>query len=72
MTATCARIETLVVRIQADSLDDPALALTRRAAEKRFGIDGVACAGVLDALVDARVLTRRDGTYRRYFAPGRL
>ena len=62
MTATRGRIEHLVVRIQADFLDNPTLALTVPAAEKRFGLDEVACAGVLGALVEARVLTeaRRD------------
>ena len=69
MPATRGRIENLVVRIQSDFLDYPTLALTLPAAEKRFGIDDVACAGVLGALVDARVLTERNGTYRRYFPP---
>jgi hypothetical protein len=67
MTATRDRIEHLVVRIQSDFLDNPTLALTLPAAETRFGIDGVVCAGVLGALVDARVLTEREGAYRRYF-----
>lgn len=67
MTATRDRIEHLVVRIQSDFLDNPALALTLPAAEKRFGIDEVACAGVLSALVEARVLTEREGAYRRHF-----
>ena len=69
MTATRDRIEHLVVRIQSDFLDNPTLALTLPAAEKRFGIDGVVGAGVLGALVDARVLTERKGAYRRYFPP---
>jgi hypothetical protein len=69
MTETRDRIENLVVRIQSDFLDNPTLALTLPAAEKRFGIDEVACAGVLGALVDARVLTEREGAYRRYFPP---
>jgi hypothetical protein len=57
----------LVMQVQSDFLDNPALALTLPAAEKRFGIDEVTCAGVLGALVDARVLSEREGTYRRYF-----
>lgn len=69
MTATRDRIEHLVVRIQSDFLDNPALALTPPAAAKRFGIDEVECAGVLGALVEARVLTEREGAYRRYFPP---
>ena len=67
MTETRDQIDHLVVRIQSDFLDNPALALTLPAAEKRFGIDEVACAGVLSALVEARVLTEREGIYRRYF-----
>ena len=67
MTATRGRIEELVVRIQSDFLDNPTLALTLPAAEERFGIDEVACAGVLGTLVDARVLTERNGAYRRHF-----
>jgi hypothetical protein len=70
MTATPGRIEHLVVRIQSDFLNNPTLTLTLPAAAKRFGIDEVACAGVLGALVDARVLTEREGAYRRYSPPG--
>lgn len=40
MTATRARIEQLVVRIQSDVLDNPTLALP--AAEERFGFDELA------------------------------
>src|SRR5688572_33216085 len=69
MTATRERIEHLVVRVQSAFLDNPTLGLTLPAAEKRFGIDQVACAGVLGALVEARVLTEREGAYRRYFPP---
>jgi hypothetical protein len=69
MTATHGRIEDLVVRIQSDFLENPTLALTLPAAEQRFAIDEVTCAGVLGALVDARVLTEREGAYRRYFPP---
>jgi hypothetical protein len=67
MTATRGRIENLVMRIQSDFLDNPALALTRPTAQRRFGIDEVTCVGVLGALVEARVLTERDGTFRKYF-----
>ena len=68
------RIEDLVVHIQSQFLENPTLALALPAAERRFGIDEVTCAGVLDALVDARVLTQREGVYVRYFprvAPSR-
>ena len=67
MTATRDRIENLVTRIQTDYLKHPTLALTLPAAQARFGLDEVTCAGVLGALVDARVLTQSDGAYSRYF-----
>lgn len=66
MPPTRGRIESLVMRIQAAFLENPMLSLTLPAAQRRFGIDDVACAGVLGALVDARVLTERQGAYRRY------
>ena len=67
MTPTRDRIENLVLRIQTAFLENPALSLTLPAAQRRFGIDEATCAGVLGALVDARVLTKREGAYRRYF-----
>ena len=67
MTATEPRISNMVLRIQTDFLDDPTLCLTLRHAQKRFGFDRAACVGVLTALVDARVLTCREGAYGRYF-----
>jgi hypothetical protein len=67
MTPTHGQIEYLVARIQADFLEDPMLALTLPAAQKRFRLDEVRCAGVLDALVEARVLTVQKGFYTRYF-----
>ena len=66
MTATRGGIEDLVMRIQADYLEHPTLALTLPAAQTRFGLDEITCAGVLGALVDARVLIERDGAYSRY------
>jgi hypothetical protein len=67
MTASRGRIENLILRIQSDFLHDPALALNQTTAQRRFDIDDVTCAGVLGALVAARVLTEHDGMYRRYF-----
>jgi hypothetical protein len=67
MTATRDRIENLVMQIQTDYLEHPTLALTLPAAQMRFGVDEVTCAGVLGALVDARVLTQHVGAYSRYF-----
>ena len=67
MTPTRGQIESLVMRIQTAFLQNPMLSLTLPAAQMRFGLDEVTCAGVLGALVDARMLTQRDGAYRRYF-----
>jgi hypothetical protein len=67
MTPTRRRIESLLVRIQADFLGNPTLALALPAAQKRFGVDEVTCAAILGALADAGVLIERDGVYRRYF-----
>jgi hypothetical protein len=69
MIATRRNLENFVMRIQSAFLYDPALTLTLPAAQAQFGIDSVTCAGVLEALVDAGVLTVQDGSYRRYF-PG--
>jgi hypothetical protein len=65
MTLTRGRIERLVMRVQSAFLENPMLSLTLPAAQRRFGVDNVTCAGVLGALVDARVLTQREGVYRR-------
>jgi hypothetical protein len=65
MTPTRGRIEKLVMQIQNAFLENPTLSLTLPAAQWRFGADEATCAGVLDMLVDARVLARRDAVYRR-------
>ena len=67
MTPTRGQIESLVMRIQTAFLECPTLSLTLPAAQRWFGADEVTCAGVLDALAEARVLTRSDGGYIRYF-----
>ena len=67
MTAAHARVEDLVMRIQGDFLDHPALKLTLTMAQERFGMDDATCAGVLGALVEARVLRERHGVYSRRF-----
>ena len=59
MTPTRGRIEKLVMQIQNAFLENPTLSLTLPAAQWRFGADEATCAGVLDMLVDARVLARR-------------
>jgi hypothetical protein len=65
MTWNRRRVERLVMQIQNAFLENPTLSLTLPAAQRRFGVDEVTCAGVLSALVDARVLTRREGVYQR-------
>ena len=67
MNATEARIGDMVLRIQTDFLDNPALSLTLPRAQKRYGWDQDTCAGMLAALADARVLICREGAYGRYF-----
>ncbi len=67
MTPTRSQIEDLVMRIQTDYLQHPTLALTLPAAQTRFGLDEVTCAGLIGALVDAHVLTEREGAYSRHF-----
>ena len=68
MTGKRKRIESLVMQIQSAFLENPMLSLTPATVQRRFGVDEVMCAGVLGALVDARVLTERDGVYRRNVA----
>jgi hypothetical protein len=70
MTPTRRDIASLVIRIQNAFLDAPALALTLPAAQERFGVDHAILAGVFEALVEAGVLTAREGTYRRRFPAG--
>jgi len=66
MTPTRDRIESLVMQIQTAFLENPMLSLTLPAAQRRFGMDEVTCAGLLGALLDAQVLTKRDDVYQRY------
>lgn len=71
MTPTRCQIEGLVLRIQGEFLDTPALRLSIPHAAQHFGLDGVVCDAVLGALADARVLTiAPDGAYERFY-PGR-
>ena len=66
MTSTRSRIESHVMQMQSAFLDNPMLSLTLSAAQRRFGVDEVTCAGALGVLVDAQVLTKREGVYQRY------
>jgi hypothetical protein len=65
MTATDRQVGEMVLRVQTDFLEKPSVCWTLSRAQKRFGFDQPACAGVFGALVDARVLTHREGVYRR-------
>jgi hypothetical protein len=56
-----------VIQIQSAFLENPMLSLTLPAVHRRFGVDAVTCAGVLGALVDAQVLVKDHGVYRRNF-----
>jgi hypothetical protein len=67
MTLTRSFIESLVMRMQSVFLENPTLSLTVSIAQRWFGVDEVTCAGVLGALVDARVLVKHGGVYRRNF-----
>lgn len=68
MFASCGPIGSLVMRMQGDFLETPALTLTLRGAQDRFGIDEITCEAVLATLVDAGVLTRTpEGAYARRF-----
>jgi hypothetical protein len=55
------------MRVQSAFLVNPMLSLTLPAARQRFDLDEVTCAGVLGALVDARVLAKREGVYCRNY-----
>ena len=67
MTSLRNRIENLVMQVQSAFLENPMLSLTLPAARRRFDVDEVTGAGVLGVLVDARVLTKSEGIYRRNF-----
>ena len=68
MTVSCRRISTLVMKIETDFLKTPGLRLTLSQAQHRFGLNAIMCEAMLDALVDATVLTKaRDGSYSRFF-----
>jgi len=66
MALTRAQIEALVMRVQNDFLATPALKLLLGNASQRFGLDIESCRAILDALVEARVLTMTaEGAYAR-------
>ena len=71
MTWNSNSIEAPVLRMQNDFLETPALHLTLPQAVRRFGVDKTTYEAVLDALVDAKVLTKGPGgVYTRFFPRG--
>ena len=68
MTFDTNRVVALVMQVQGDFLEKPALRLTLRDAEGRFGVDRHTCQAVLGTLVNSGVLARTDdGGYVRFF-----
>ena len=68
MTSNSSSVEALVMRVQGDFLERPALRLTLSEGQRRFGVDRITCDAVLGVLVDAQVLTRtRHGAFMRFF-----
>jgi hypothetical protein len=68
MTSNRSRICALMLEIQDAFLNTPDLALSTSDAVRRFGTDRITCEAILEALVDARVLTQMtDGLYESAF-----
>lgn len=68
MAATRSEIEALVVSIQQEFLQAPAVRLTLTQIAQRVDASLVLCKAILRVLVDARVLTETaTGEYRRFF-----
>jgi hypothetical protein len=65
ITATSGQIGSLLVRVQAAFLDNPALTLSARDAQRLFDANVVMCEAVLGVLVDAGVLVTGGGIYIR-------
>ena len=68
MTFDTNRVVALVVKVQGDFLEAPALKLTLGEAEERFGVDRHTCQAILGTLVNSGVLAPTDdGAYVRFF-----
>jgi hypothetical protein len=58
------QVSHLLLMIQAEYREMPCLSLTKPQMQKLWGIEAHVCDGLIDALVDARILRRRlDGAY---------
>jgi Fic family protein len=66
MTPTRAEIEGLVLRIQGEFLNTPALRLTLGQVARRVGVSTSTCEAVLQALVEAGVLSISAEGYERF------
>jgi len=56
----------MLCRIRSEYLEMPGLRLTRRQAQRLWGLDEHTCAQLLDSLTEAEFLHRKDdGTYAR-------
>ena len=68
MAPTRSEIEMLVVRIQEEFLNAPAVRLTLEQIARRLDASAGLCKAVLRVLVDARVLAETPGgVYQRFF-----
>lgn len=68
MAPTRSEIEALVVRIQEEFLQAPAVRLTLNQIARRLNASAGLCKAVLRVLVDARVLAETPGgVYQRFF-----
>ncbi len=65
MTPTRAEVEGLVVRIQGEFLNTPALRLTLGQVARRVGVSASTCEAILQALVEAGVLSISAESYER-------
>jgi hypothetical protein len=60
------RIEDVLQRVQGEFVEMPGLCLTAAQAQRLWGLDRDICDKLLEALVDARFLSRRrDGSFIR-------
>ncbi|MFB3852859.1 MAG: hypothetical protein ACE148_03440 [Vicinamibacterales bacterium] len=58
-------IKELLLRIRGEYLEMPGLRLSVDQARRLWALDHLTCRSLLDALVDARFLVRRNGLYSR-------
>lgn len=65
-TISTVAIDHMLRRVRGEYLEMPGLRLTRRQAQRLWGLDEHTCAQLLDSLTEAKFLHRTDdGTYGR-------